>query len=447
MRVKSQSEVAVPAGPWWRAVSATHWRTWFLSMLGWTFDGYEATAFTVVLIPALLTLLSSSERHLMPLYASAVVAAALFGWGLGGILGGVIADYIGRKRAMMYSILTYAVFTALTGFSTSWQWMAVFRFLTGFGIGSEWSTGTALIFETWPRRARTMGLVLLQSGFGVGALIAAVVALAALHTPQGWRWVFFVGVLPALITLTLRRHMPESALWEEADRRRRQVAQDRRAGRLRQPTNEDAFTLAFLFTDPEIRRRTLLALVVGTATTVGFWGASTWMPAAMIAHAKAHHLPGAPLWGAYTGIIFNLAAIVGYISFAPLADGLGRKWAIALVQFFALFSIPAFFYLGPRGGLTTLIIFAAIAGYFTLGQFSWMTIYLPELYPTRARTTGASFIFNFTRFFTVASVLVAGRLIAAFHGYAEAATIIGLIYVIGLAAVGFLPETRGQSIE
>jgi MFS family permease len=445
--MNEQVPLQAAAGPWWQAVGRRDWRTWLLAMLGWTFDGYEATALTVVLIPAVTSLLPRTAVHLAPVYASLVVAAALLGWGVGGILGGVVADYVGRKRAMIYAILTYAIFTALTGFATSWQWMAVFRFLTGFGIGSEWGTGTAMIFETWPKRARTMGLVLLQSGFGVGAVLAAVVALAALHTPQGWRWVFYIGVLPALVTLWLRRDMPESARWEQADRHRREVARLRREGRLREQTHEDTFTLAYLFVDPETRRRTLLALAVGTATTVGYWGASTWMPAAMIAHATQLHLKTAPLWGAYTGIIFNLAAIVGYISFAPLADGLGRKKAIALVQVLALLSIPAFFYFGSTGGLGRLIVFAAIAGYFTLGQFSWMTIYLPELYPTRARTTGSGFIFNFTRFFTVVSVLVAGQLIAAFHGYAKAATIIGLIYVIGLAAIGFLPETKGRELE
>lgn len=432
--------------PWWTELNRGHWKTWFLAMLGWTFDGYEATALTVVLIPAILTLIPAAQHRFTGLYASFVVAAALAGWGLGGILGGILADYIGRKRAMILSIIAYAVFTGLTGFATSWQMLAILRFLTGFGIGSEWGTGTALIFETWPARARMMGQVLLQSGFGVGAVIAAVVAFAALHSPDGWRWVFFVGVLPALVTLWLRRGMKESKAWEAAHRERQRVRLARRQGRLTEQTQADRFTLVYLFADREVRRITLLALAVGTATTVGYWGASTWMPAAMIVHAKALHLPGAALWGAYTGIIFNVAAIAGYILFAPMAKAWGRKRAIFVMQVFALLSIPAFFFIGTSGGIGSLVVFAALAGFFTLGQFSWMTVYLAELYPTQARVTGASFIFNFTRFFTVISVLVAGQLIAVFGGFAAAATIIGLIYVLGLVTIWFLPETRGREI-
>ncbi len=161
--------------PWHAGLTRRHWRILWGSYLGWIFDGYEAVALVYALRPALNTILTPEQAQAPAFYVGLAIGITLLGWGIGGLIGGIAADYIGRKRMMMISILGYAIFTGLTAFAESFTQLALLRFITGLAIGSEWSTGIALVAETWPNRARPKGCGFLQSGFGGGAVLAAIV--------------------------------------------------------------------------------------------------------------------------------------------------------------------------------------------------------------------------------------------------------------------------------
>src|SRR5882757_6938139 len=213
---------------WYDELTSMHWRVLRASFLGWIFDGYETLALVVVLAPMLHSVLTPEQAASTPVYAGIVIGITLLGWGLGGLIGGVLADYVGRKRMMLWSVFLYALFSGLTALSPNLFALCALRFLTGLAMGSEWSTGVALLSETWPERARAKGAGFLQSGFGWGTLLAAVTWwLVNRWSPlgdQSWRLMFVVGAIPALFTLYIRRAMAESEAWLKAVRERRWAA-------------------------------------------------------------------------------------------------------------------------------------------------------------------------------------------------------------------------------
>src|SRR5246500_58383 len=201
------SETAISvASPWYRTLSREQWRVLFASNLGWLFDGFEIYALFLTVGFALHQLLDAAQYAQIPRYAGYILATTVFGWATGGVIGGIIADYIGRKRTMMLAILAYSLTTGLSAIAWNWQSFALLRFLVGVGIGSEWATGASIVSELWPDHARGKGGGLLQAGAGVGALLASFVWLGIGGLgPNAWRIMYLIGVLPALITLWIWR--------------------------------------------------------------------------------------------------------------------------------------------------------------------------------------------------------------------------------------------------
>ncbi len=161
--------------PWHEGLTGKHWRVLLASFMGWVFDGYEAFALIVALPLALKALLPAAEMKSVAVWAGSAIGITLLGWGIGGVIGGTLADYIGRKRMMVYSVLLYGIFSGITALSSTFWMLTGLRFLTGLAMGSEWSTGVSMLAETWPDRARPKGAGLLQSGFGWGTLLAALI--------------------------------------------------------------------------------------------------------------------------------------------------------------------------------------------------------------------------------------------------------------------------------
>jgi MFS family permease len=439
----SNVTAAIDREAWYQNLTPLQWKTVLASNLGWVFDGFETYALILTLATALHQLLEPSQYSQIPAFAGGIIATTLIGWALGGIIGGILADYIGRKQTMILAILTYSVMTGLSALSWDWTSFAVMRFLVGLAIGSEWVTGASMTAEFWPNHARGRGAGLFQCGFGIGFFLAAVVWLYVGGTgPGAWRTMYLIGVLPALLTLWIRRAIPESPLWERANEQRRSA---QRAGSA--PSSQGPslarFTLVDLFVEPEIRYRTIIALLTATASAVGFWAISTWVPpfAGSLA-AKAGH-SGAQ-WASYTGMTFTAGTIIGYVGFGFLADAYGRKPITLLFLAMSLLLTPVLFLWTTD--LKMLLIMAALLGCFASGQFTWMSTWLPELYPTRMRATGAGFIFNAARIPAACGALIAGTLIAKFGGYGNATMIIAMIYVLGLACAPLLPETLGKPL-
>src|SRR5436309_8086260 len=195
--------------PWYRSLSREQWRVLIASNLGWTFDGFEIFALFVTVGFALRQLLDAALYPQIPQYAGYILAATVFGWATGGVIGGIIADYIGRKRTMMLAILAYSLTTGLSAFAWDWESFAVLRFLVGVVIGSEWATVASVESEPGPDHARGKGGGLLQCGAGIGGLLASGVwMLIGSTASNAWRWMYLIGVLPALVVLWIRRNIP-----------------------------------------------------------------------------------------------------------------------------------------------------------------------------------------------------------------------------------------------
>lgn len=432
--------------PWYQTLNATQWKTLLASNLGWVFDGFEAYALILTVGVALHQLLAKSQYPHISAYAGGIIATTLLGWAVGGMTAGIVADYIGRKRTMILAILIYSIMTGISAFCWNWESFAVTRFLVGLAIGSEWVTGTAMTAEFWPPHARGRGAGLFQCGFGIGFFLASFLWLFVSATgPGAWRVMYLIGVLPALLTLWIRRAIPESALWETANDQRRMAIERKRSGGATSPEDRamSRFTLAELFTDPSCRRNTIIALLMATASAVGFWAISSWVPPYVGSVAARIGLPG-PKWASYTGMTFTLGTIVGYVGFGFLADAYGRK-PITLAFFALSLLLTPVLFLWVHD-LELLLVAAALLGCFSSGQFTWMSTWLPELFPTRMRATGAGFVFNASRVPAALGVLIAGMLIVNLGGYGNAALAIATIYILGLAAGPSLPETVGKPL-
>jgi MFS family permease len=439
--------IAAPEQAQPQALTAASWRALIASFLGWMFDGYETYALILVAGVALRQLLVPDQLASLPIYIGGLLAVTLVGWATGGIIAGVLADYIGRKRMLMLSILWYALFTGLTAFAGSYSSLLILRFLTGLGLGAEWGPGTAILGESWPSRSRGRAASVLQSAIGFGLLLASGVWLyVAPLGPDAWRYMFVLGVLPALSVLWIRTSVRDPDLWIAASERRRQARQRLASGL--PVSREDrllvGFTVKQILAIPDLRRRLLLLLVLSLSTIVAWWAVSTWIP--FYAGQLAARAGGdAQRWVALAGLYYNLGGILGYFVFGVLADFWGRKPTMLLYYAGAVVLVLVLFRAVPDPSV--FLVVAAVNGFFTLGQFAWMPVYLPELFPTAVRGSAISLVFDVTRYLAAAGPLLAGWLIVNLGGVSAAASIIGLSYLLGLIVTPFAaPETKGRPL-
>ncbi|MCT2587711.1 MFS transporter [Actinophytocola gossypii] len=426
---------------WYRSLDRSKWRALVAANLGWLFDGFETYAL-ILTAGVALTQLHPEARGDLPFYIGLTIAMTLLGWGFGGILGGVVADYLGRRKVLLLSITLYSIFTGLSAFAWNWESFLVLRLLTGVTLGSEWGTGTSLVAEMWPAHARAKAAGLMQCGLGLGFFVAS----AAWHfiAPLGensWRYMFLLGVLPALFALWLRRSVPESEKWSSAASRREELRS--RSDLTEEERTYTRFTLRQILADPKMRRLTILGSIMSMVTTLAWWGISTWVPAYVggMAEAEGHT---ASSYASTAGMIYNAGAIAGYIALGFAADRFGRKPTVFVYFAASLLMTPVLFLW--TSDLTLVLVLCVVNGFFTLGQYTWMPVWLPEFYPTHLRATGAAFVFNAARFIAFLGPLLAGSIIAALGGYGTAATVVGLIYVLGMIVVPFCPETRGRAL-
>ena len=410
-------------------------RTLLGAGLGWTFDGYETYALILTLGAALPALLPAKDHARIPFFAGATIALTLFGFGVGGIVGGVLADRYGRRRTLLWTVCAYAALTGMTALAWDWWAFALLRLLTGVALGSEWSAGTTLVAETWPDRLRSRAAVLMQSGVAVGFFVAAVMwfVLGPL-SPAAWRWMFLIGIVPAVIAIVIRRRVPVSPVWaaEEDQARTETLSGSRRMSRVRR-----------MLADPGLRRITLVAGAMSLATTVGYWGVSTFVPQYFASVAAPAGWDAARATSV-SGMVYTAGAVAGYLAVGFLAESWGRKPTVAVLFAGALVLTPiVFLWVHTVPVLLTLLF---VNGAFTLGQYGWMAIWLPELYPTSVRATGIALVFNASRLLACLGPLVAGSLIVALGGFGATATTVGSVYLLGLAVVWLCPETRGQPL-
>ena len=422
-------------------------RAMLSAWIGWMFDGYENYAFVLVMPVAMRQLVPPDQIDRVALYSGAVLAVTLFGWATGGVIFGIVADYLGRKRVLMLAILWYSLFSGLTYFAPSFQMLMLCRFLTGLGLGAEWGAGTAIVAELWPSTDRGRAAGILQSAFGAGFFLASVTwFFIGQGGPESWRYMFVIGAAPALMLLYIQREVEESPMWLEVKARRRRAKTHAAMGGT--PSNDDRqvvqFTLAYVLSDPQLRRRIALLLLMSLSTVIGWWSISTWIPlyAGQLAAAAGQQAQRA---ASLTGVTYNIGTIAGYLVFGALADRWGRKPAIEL-YYVGAFVMTVGLFLFVKSP-TVMLIVAGVNGFFTLGQFSWMAVYLPELFPTAVRGTSISLIFNASRFVAALGPLFAGYLITTTGSIAGTAVVMSFIYIVGMVVTPIAgTETRGQAL-
>jgi MFS family permease len=243
----------------------------------------------------------------------------------------------------------------------------------------------------------------------------------------------------------MRAGVPESEQWQRVDAERKRARRRRMEG-AKLDERERAlarFTLVDLLKEPKLRRRTWIAILMSLTTTLGWWGISSWVPP-YIGSTAAHAGLSASRWASFAGMAYNVGAIAGYIGLGFLADAYGRKPITALFFGMAFLLTPVLFMWTHDPAM--LLAIACVAGFFSLGQYTWMPTWLPELFPTRLRGTAVALCFNVPRFLAWSGPLVAGTLITHFGGYGRAAVTVGFIYLLGLALAPLLPETRAQPL-
>ena len=370
-----------------RDLSAQQWKSGIAAWLGWLFDGLDMHLYILVASPFVAKLLDAPTEKdpRVGYYGSLIQAAFLIGWALGGGFFGRIADRLGRSRALMLTIFTYAMFTGMSFFAQTWWQLLVFRFLAALGIGGEWAVGASLLSETWPRRWRPWMAAVLQTGVNLGVMLAALANFLLANFEK--RYVFLVGVLPALLVLWIRRAVPEPEEW--------QGAKLAAAGRISNssPSLEPRFLDLF---QGSIRRTTVLTLLVCSLALTAHWAFLFWY----IQHLGNH--PDLAGWtdSAKSRLISKVvwlvigASIVGNFLAAALARWLKYRRAIAFLclgYFASMFAT----YCVARGYRDLWYGYLAIG--LCQGVFALFTMYMPPLFPTLLRTTGAGFCYNFGR--------------------------------------------------
>lgn len=416
------------ASSWRSGVTRYQWLVLFVAWLGWVFDAMDATIYAIVLHPALHELLQTAGTPPTPeqigWYGGIIFSIFLIGWAVGGITFGVAADRFGRTKTLIATILIYAVFTGLAALSQDWWHLAVYRFLTALGIGGEWAAGAAIVAETWPESKRAKAAGILQSAWAVGFFLAA--ALNLLLSGSSWRLLFLVGIAPAFAALLVRIWVKEPERWVQAQRR-------------------DHTPLSAIF-EGDLARATWAGSALAFVAVFGLWGSTNWTPTLVRELPDLQGRDPATLtkYVSYAIMALNVGALFGYLGFGPLADRFGRRPVFAFMCTGSLIMLPIT-YLLPTSYIGVLLLLP-ILGFFNNGIFSGFPIYLPELYPTRLRATGAGFCFNAGRIFASASPFLTGWLVNVTGSFNQAASTVALVYLLGLVVLLFAPETKGTPL-
>lgn len=410
MRPKAQSV------PWYRAATREHWRVLAAAQLGWMLDAMDVMLYAF----ALTTI--REEFRLSGAAAGAVASVTLLASAAGGAAAGWLADRYGRVRVLIASILLYSVFTGLTATARSVEQLVLWRALVGLGLGAEWSAGSVLVAESWPAEHRGKAIGFMQAGWAIGYILAALLA-AAIVPRFGWRPLFAAGALPALLTLWIRRAVPEPAVW-------------RRQARRSPPVGE--------LVRPPLLRRTALATSLSTLLLFAYWGLFTWIPA-YLASPVAHGGAGLGIVKSLGWILpMQVGAFFGYTLFGVMSDRWGRRPVFLLFVWVAGALTPL--YGAGNRSEALLAALGPLLGFFGHGYFSVFGALLAELFPSRLRGTAQGLCYNAGRAASALAPAVIGAL-AARLGIGGALSVTAAFFAAAGALIFALPETRGAALD
>jgi MFS family permease len=409
------------------------WASWG----GWTLDGMDSFIYALVLVPSLRDLLPrtgvAATKANIGYYGSLLFALFLIGWGLA-FLWGPIGDKFGRVRTLMLTILCYSVFTFLSAFATNiWQ-LAILRLLAGIGIGGEWAMGGTFVAEEWPESRRRQGAGWMHTGYYVGIFLAAL-ANYAIGSRFGWRAMFAVGGLPAVLLAWIRHGVSEPARWREKE----SIVRNWEFWR----------PLAAIFSPP-LRRRTILNCLFMLASIAGLWAGVVYVPSAITALAEAagRSGPGVAQLASWGAMLVSFATILGCLMMPWLAERAGRRGALAfyfaLMMVFIALTFGKVFYLGSAGlpWFFVCLFFLGLGG----ANFSVYTLWLPEQYPTDCRASAFAFATSFARFGGAAITFLVGAGVRHYGSLGTPVALTAIAFAVGLLLIPFGVETRGQSL-
>jgi MFS family permease len=445
--VKGQPAKIARTVSWYRELSRYQWFVVIVASLGWMFDTMDQQLFNLARRPAIVDLMKvfpgdpvGAAR--VAQYSGYVTMIFMIGWASGGVLFGVLGDRIGRARTMIFTILLYAAFTGLSVFSSSVWDFSFYRFLTGLGVGGQFSVGVAIVAETVSDRARPYALGWLQALSTVGNMLAALVGILLGQLQEsgtissGWRIMFVVGALPALLCIPIFQKLKEPDAWRHA----KAENDGKHLGKMK-----------YLFVDPRWRRNAILGSLLAFAGVVGLWGIgffsfdllrSVLDKTSMSAGHKT-------LWIGIASLLQNAGGFFGVYAFTHLTSVTGRKVAFSISFIVAMFATAFTFW--NLKALTDVLWMIPLMGFSQLALFGGYAIYLPELFPTRLRSTGISFCYNTGRFVAAIGPLVLGLLTSRVYANKPepmryAGVTMSLVFLVGLATLPFAPETKGEPL-
>jgi MFS family permease len=440
---------------WKKDINSYQWKTFIAAFLGWTLDAMDLLLFAFA-VGSLIEVFGLSRAEVGWLFTATLIAS-----GFGGVLFGVVSDYIGRVRALTYTILIYSIFTGLSGLAPTVTVLLIFRIFLGLGMGGEWASGEVLVAETWPNKHRAKGVGLVQSGWGLGYILAAALATVLLgfvfkegttwNVPifgemsginLGWRVLFFVGVLPAFLILYIRRHLKEPEIWQKTSSMRKEGKLDE---------GGDSFTLGQIFSKSMIRY-TITSTVLTSFCMLAYWGLYFWMPN-FIATPVEEGGVGLGTKGFAWIIPINIGAILGCNVFGWAADRVGRRpiffiyliaTAILVFVFGYITSIADFLGISR---FAAFIIVGPILGFFGTGFYSGFGALFAEVFPTRARGTAQGFCYNVGRLVGSLAPPLAGYVTEATGSFGPAFLMLSLFAVAAAITILTYPETKGKELD
>ena len=406
-------------------------RTLLAAALGWMLDSFDAMLYALVLAHVMRDF-GMSKATAGLLYTLTLVAS-----GIGGVLFGFLADRIGRKRALMLSILTYSICSFASGLSTGIVSLAIFRFILGLGMGGEWNTGATLVAETWPDELRAKAIALVQSSWAIGFALAALVAGIVLRYAN-WRAVFFVGILPAAVTLWIRDRVPESEMWKE--QQRRPAGSELVASAVRH-RDHDSFLQIFR---PPYLKNTITLLLLNFFGMFAWWGLFTWLPPYLSLPVEQGGRGFGVMGTTSLLVVLNLFGMFpGYASFGWVADHLGRRRSFILYTFTAALLVPLY---AMARSPAVLLVLGVVVAFFGTGFFSGSGIIGSEIFPTRVRARALGFTYNGARTMSSLAPLTIGW-VGQIKGLSWAFYLCAAAFFLASVMATQLPETKGRSLE
>ncbi len=395
----------------------------FVAWLGWVFDIMDTALFNFAKTPMLTQMLGEAAyKQLGASIEGLIQTIFIVGWALGGLIFGILADRWGRSRTMMLTILLYCAFTGLTALCTNWQMVAGVRFLTALGIGGEWAAGAALVAEVFPDDQRPRAAALLQTAAAVGPILAAFAN--QMLACGSWKILFLIGIAPALVTVLIRTKVKEPE---------------------RKQSDEAQGSLKELYGTGQWRRNAVIAMIIGTVGIAGAGNAAYWMPNLVKAASEGIDKVILANRLGYVTYAQHAGTLIGVFLFPWIARKYGRKWALGLG--FLAAPIITFFALKGGPSYQELLWIAPAISLVSIGLTAVFGLYFPELFPRRIRATGAGFAYNTARITQAPLPWLTGLLINAEKSSpAHGVMMAGLVYVIGLVALPFAPETKDKPL-